>query len=150
MSISEKLSASHTLEYAFNDYSISSAAAKLGRSDIAKRYATRSLNWRNLWDAKLQCIRPRYADGRWLEKFDCAHEYPDPTAPWWDHPLYDGSSRHYSHFVPHDVAGLQPDRDPPRARQELRDRGARNVSGEPLRSVGGAERQAAQPRLAHA
>src|SRR5438477_2120165 len=106
MSLSQMRSASRTLEYAFDDYAIASAAAKLGRSDIAKRYAARSLNWRNLWDAKLQCVRPRYADGRWLEKFECAHEYPDATAPWWDHPFYEGSSRQYSTFVPHDVAGL--------------------------------------------
>src|SRR5438477_3145607 len=106
MSLSQMRSASRTLEYAFDDYAIASAAAKLGRSDVAKRFATRSLNWRNLWDAKLQCIRPRYADGRWLEKFDCGHEYPDPTAPWWDHPFYEGSSRQYSTFVPHDVGGL--------------------------------------------
>jgi predicted alpha-1,2-mannosidase len=106
MSLSEKRSASRTLEYAFDDYAIASTAAKLGRSDFAKRYAARSLNWRNLWDAKLRCIHPRYADGRWLEKFDCAHEYPDATAPWWDHPFYEGSSRQYSTFVPHDVRGL--------------------------------------------
>jgi predicted alpha-1,2-mannosidase len=106
MSLSQKRSASRTLEYAFDDYTIASAAAKLGRADVAQRYAARSVSWRNLWDTKLQCIRPRYADGRWLEKFDCGHEYPDPTAPWWDHPFYEGSSRQYSTFVPHDVGGL--------------------------------------------
>jgi predicted alpha-1,2-mannosidase len=106
MSLDQKRSASRTLEYAFDDYAIASAAAKLRRSDISRHYAARSLNWRNLWDAKLQCIHPRYANGRWLEKFDCAHEYPDATAPWWDHPFYEGSSRQYSTFVPHDVAGL--------------------------------------------
>jgi predicted alpha-1,2-mannosidase len=106
MSLDQKRSASRTLEYVFDDYAIASAAAKLGRWDIAQRYAARSRNWAKLWDAKLQCIHPRYADGRWLEKFECAHEYPDPTAPWWDHPFYEGSSRQYSTFVPHDVVGL--------------------------------------------
>jgi predicted alpha-1,2-mannosidase len=106
MSLSQTRSASRTLEYAFDDYAIASAAAKLGRSELAKRYVLRSLNWRNLWDAKLQCIRPRYADGRWLENFDCGRDYPDATAEWWDHPFYEGSSRQYSTFVPHDVAGL--------------------------------------------
>ncbi len=106
MSLSETRSASRTLEYAFDDYAIASAAAKLGRRDIAERYAARSRNWLNLWDPKLSCIRPRYSDGRWLENFDCGHEYPDATSEWWDAPFYEGSSRQYSTFVPHDVAGL--------------------------------------------
>ncbi|MBW8783095.1 MAG: GH92 family glycosyl hydrolase [Novosphingobium sp.] len=106
MSLSQTRSASRTLEYAFDDYAIASAAAKLGRRDIAKRYAARSRAWTNLWDPKLHCIHPRYADGRWLENFDCGHEYPDQTAEWWDHPFYEGSSRQYSTFVPHNVGGL--------------------------------------------
>jgi predicted alpha-1,2-mannosidase len=106
MSLSQTRSASRTLEYAYDDYAIASAAAKLGRSDIAKRYAARSRNWRNLWDAPLQCIHPRYADGRWLENFECGREYPDATSEWWDAPFYEGSSRQYSTFAPHDVAGL--------------------------------------------
>lgn len=106
MSLSQTRSASRTLEYAFDDYAIASAAARLGRTEIAKRFAARSLNWANLWDSKLGCIRPRYADGRWLENFDCGREYPDATSEWWDAPFYEGSSRQYSTFVPHDVAGL--------------------------------------------
>jgi predicted alpha-1,2-mannosidase len=106
MSLSQTRSASRTLEYAFDDYAIASAAAKLGRLDIAARYAARSRNWAKLWDPRLKCIHPRYADGRWLENFDCGHEYPDQSAEWWDHPFYEGSSRQYSTFVPHDVAGL--------------------------------------------
>jgi predicted alpha-1,2-mannosidase len=106
MSLSQTRSASRTLEYAFDDYAIASAAAKLGRGDIEKRYAARSQNWVNLWHGELKCIRPRYADGRWLENFDCGYEYPDATSEWWDAPFYEGSSRQYSTFVPHDVAGL--------------------------------------------
>ena len=106
MSLSQNRSGSRTLEYAFDDYAIASAAAKLGRSDIAKRYTTRSRNWANLWDPKLGCIHPRYADGRWLENFDCGREYPDATSEWWDAPFYEGTSRQYSTFVPHDVARL--------------------------------------------
>ena len=106
MSLSQTRSASRTLEYAFDDYAIASVAAKLGRSDVVKRYAARSRNWTRLWDTQLRCIHPRYADGRWLENFDCGHEYPDQGAEWWDHPFYEGSSRQYSTFVPHDVAGL--------------------------------------------
>lgn len=106
MSLSQTRSASRTLEYAFNDYAIAAAAAKLGRQDIARTYTLRSHNWTHLWDAKLNCIRPRYRDGRWLENFDCNREYPDATSEWWDAPFYEGSSRQYSTFAPHDVPKL--------------------------------------------
>ena len=106
MSLSQNRSASRTLEYAYDDYAIASATAKLGHTEIAQRFAKRSLSWVNLWDSKLGCIHPRYADGRWLENFDCSREYPDATSEWWDAPFYEGSSSQYSTFVPQDVAGL--------------------------------------------
>jgi len=104
MSLTKSRSASRTLEYAFDDYAIASAAAKLGRNDMATRYAARSGKWKNLWDPKLECIHPRYADGRWLENFDCAREFADATSDWWDGPFYEGSSSQYSTFVPQDVS----------------------------------------------
>jgi hypothetical protein len=106
LSLSKSRSASRTLEFAYDDYAIASAAAALGRPDIAARFAQRSTKWRNLWDPQLKCIHPRYSDGRWLENFDCGREYPDATSDWWDHPFYEGSSRQYSTFVPQDVDGL--------------------------------------------
>ena len=106
LSLLKSRSASRTLEFAYDDYAIASAAAALGRPDIAARFAQRSTKWRNLWDPQLKCIHPRYSDGRWLENFDCGREYPDATSDWWDHPFYEGSSRQYSTFVPQDVDGL--------------------------------------------
>lgn len=106
MSLSETRSASRTMEYAYDDFAISEVAAALGHKDDAERFAKRSLNWRNLWDAKTQCIRPRYSDGAWLENFVCGYRYPDSTTPWWDGPYYEGSGYQYSTYVPHDVATL--------------------------------------------
>jgi predicted alpha-1,2-mannosidase len=106
MPLSQTRSASRTLEYAFDDFAIAAAARKLGHRAIADRYARRSLGWRNLWDPESRCIRPRYADGQWLENFDCDREYPDQSMAWWDAPYYEGTARQYSTFVPHDVAGL--------------------------------------------
>lgn len=106
MTLSYDRSASRTLEYAYNDYVIALAGDVLGHREDARRLRARSAGWRALWDADLNCVRPRYADGRWLENFDCAREYPDQSAPWWDHPFYEGSSRQYSTYVPHDVNGL--------------------------------------------
>lgn len=106
VSLSETRSASRTLEYAFNDFAIANAAQVLGKPTEAARYLKRSANWKNLWDRDLGCIRPRYADGRWLENFTCEYLYPDQSAPWWSAPFYEGSSRQYSTYVPQDIPGL--------------------------------------------
>jgi predicted alpha-1,2-mannosidase len=106
MPLSETRSGSRTMDYAYNDFVAGEVALKLGHPDDAQRYATRSLGWRKLWDDHLGCIHPRYADGAWLENYSCDYTYPDSTAPWWDHPYYEGSGYQYSTFVPHDVAGL--------------------------------------------
>jgi predicted alpha-1,2-mannosidase len=106
VSLSQPRSASRTLEYAFDDYAIAGAARVLGREADSARFLARSSNWKNLWSKELGCIRPRYADGRWLEGFDCDYLYPDRSTPWWEAPFYEGSSRQYSTYVPHDPPGL--------------------------------------------
>lgn len=106
MSQNETRSASRTLEYAYNDFAIAQVAVAMGKRDEAARFGKRAGNWRNLWDDRLGCIRPRHADGSWMPEFDCNHLYPDNTTAWWDAPFYEGSSRQYSTYVPHDVAGL--------------------------------------------
>ncbi len=105
MSLSQTRSASRTLEYAADDFAIAEVARVLGKQDDANRFEQRSDNWKNLWDPALQCIHPRYADGSWLENYDCDYTYPDSTAPWWDHPYYEGSGAQYSTYVP-EVSGL--------------------------------------------
>jgi predicted alpha-1,2-mannosidase len=106
MSQTETRSASRTLEYAYDDFAIAQVATAMGKVGDAARFFQRSGNWRNLWDNGLKCIRPRYADGGWMANFDCNHLYPDNTTAWWDAPFYEGSSRQYSTYVPHDPAGL--------------------------------------------
>ncbi len=106
MSQTQTRSASRTLEYAYNDFAIAQVAVAMGKPAEAARFLGRSGNWRNLWDDALRCIRPRYADGGWMAGFDCDHLYPDNTTAWWDAPFYEGSSRQYSTYVPHDPAGL--------------------------------------------
>ena len=106
MPLDRNRSASRTLEYAYDDFAIAEVAQALGRYDEAARFLKRSGNWRNLWDARLRCIRPRYRNGDWLADFDCGHLYPDNRTAWWDAPFYEGSSQQYSTYMPHDVAGL--------------------------------------------
>jgi len=106
MSLNSERSGTRTLEYSYDDYAVAEVASSLGKQDDVQKYLARSGNWQHLWDSKLGCIRPRYANGAWLEYFDCDRVYPDHTAAWWDVPFYEGTSRQYSTFVPQDVQGL--------------------------------------------
>jgi predicted alpha-1,2-mannosidase len=106
MSLNYQRSATRTLEYAADDYSVATAAHMLGHEDEARGFLKTSANWKNLWDAKLYCIRPRYADGAFLENFDCDHLVPDGLLLWWDTPFYEGSSTQYSTYVPQDFYAL--------------------------------------------
>jgi predicted alpha-1,2-mannosidase len=106
MSLTYTRAAARTLEYAYDDFCIAEVAKALGKTEDAKKYLERSGNWAHLWDAKMRCIRPRYANGTWMENYDCDHEYPDGATEWWDAPFYEGRPIQYSTFVPQDVNGL--------------------------------------------
>lgn len=106
MSLSQTRSATRTLEYAYDDFAIGEVAKAAGHADDAARFFKRSGNWQNLWDDRLKCIHPRYADGSWLENYDCDYAYPDSTTPWWDAPFYEGSGTQYSSYVPQDPNAL--------------------------------------------
>jgi predicted alpha-1,2-mannosidase len=106
VSLSQQRSATRTLEYSADDYSVATVAHLLGHEDDAQRFLRSSANWKNLWDAKLQCIHPRYADGTLLENFDCDHLFPDNLLLWWDVPFYEGSSTQYSTYTPQDFHAL--------------------------------------------
>jgi predicted alpha-1,2-mannosidase len=106
MSLSSERSGTRTLEYSYDDYAVAEVARSVGEMSDARKYLARSANWKHLWDPALGCIRPKYANGDWLEHFDCDRPYPDRTAAWWDVPFYEGTSRQYSTFVPQDVEGL--------------------------------------------
>lgn len=70
-------SISRTLEYAYNDFSISQLAKGLGHEADYETYLARSANWRNLWLANQTSsingtdtaftgfFQPRYANGTW-------------------------------------------------------------------------------------
>lgn len=106
VSLEQPRSASRTLEYAYDDFAIGAVASQLGKTADAARYRARSANWKNLWDGRLGCIRPRYADGSWIENYSCTDEYPDRSTPWWEAPFYEGNALQYSTYIPHDIAGL--------------------------------------------
>ena len=100
--------ASVTLEYASADFAIARLAAALGDRADAARLLRSAQNWRHLLDPGTGFIRPRTADGRFLEGFD-----PDRLQPRhqnWDQAdqlgFEEGSAWQYTWMIPHNYAGL--------------------------------------------
>lgn len=91
--------ASKTLEYAFDDWTISRVAADMERKDIAKTFTQRAGNWRNAYDPKTGFMRARNSDGAFREPFD-------PSASGYGTDYTEGNAWQYSWYVPQDSAGL--------------------------------------------
>ena len=91
-------SASVTLEYAYDDWTVYKTAADAGQSDIAEQYLKRSGNWRNVFDPGTRHARPRHEDGTFKADFDLLSTHGQG--------FIEGNSLNYSFYVPHDVPGL--------------------------------------------
>lgn len=87
-----QFSASHTLEYAFSSFAMSNWARALGKSADAELFEGLSRSWEKLWDADLQLVRPRLANGEFIKNFD-------PAQPW--RGFQEGNAYQYTYYVPH-------------------------------------------------
>jgi len=90
-------SGSSTLEYALDDAALALIAGALGEEADAAMLRERSGSWRNLWDPESGFLIGRHADGT----FPGDH---DPTT--WQEYWAEGTTWHYTWFVPQDVPGL--------------------------------------------
>jgi predicted alpha-1,2-mannosidase len=90
---------SKTMEYAFDDWTISKMAAAMGHKEIAERFAKRAEDWKNVFNRQNGFVQPRYADGRWREPFDPARAGADSG-------FTEGNAWQYSWYQPQDEAGL--------------------------------------------
>jgi predicted alpha-1,2-mannosidase len=92
--------AAQTLEYAYQDWCLAQFAKALGKEEDYNLFLKRSSNWKNLFDPFVGWIRPRNADGSWLEPFT-------PTCQGGACPGFvESNSAIYTYFVPHDLPGL--------------------------------------------
>ncbi|WP_396616427.1 GH92 family glycosyl hydrolase [Lysobacter soli] len=91
--------ASKTLEYAFDDWTISRMADEMGRDDVAKQFGKRATNWQHAFDESTGFMRARKRDGSFREPFD-------PSASGYGTDYTEGNAWQYSWYVPQDVAGL--------------------------------------------
>jgi predicted alpha-1,2-mannosidase len=88
-------SASVTLEYAYDDYTIACLAKALNDTFNAAMYFNRSLNYRNLFDPSTAFIRPKKNDGSWKVPFDPLSTHGQG--------FIEGNSWNYSFYIPHDI-----------------------------------------------
>ncbi len=90
-------SGSSTLEYALDDFALATVAEALGEHEDAATFRARAGNWKNLWDPETGFLLGRREDGSFARE-------DDPTAwqPYWA----EGTTWHYTWFVPQDVPGL--------------------------------------------
>jgi predicted alpha-1,2-mannosidase len=86
-----------TLDFAYCDWCIAQVANQVGRSEDAAALMKRSQNYRHLWHKDSGFMRPRRADGSWVE----------PWNQWdWAKAYIEGGPWQHSWTVPHDVEGL--------------------------------------------
>lgn len=91
-------SASTTLEYAYDDWTIYQTALKAGNHEIAETYRKRALNYRNIFDPQIGYARPKYSNGSFKKDFDILQTYGEG--------FIEGNSLNFSFHVPHDVFGM--------------------------------------------
>jgi predicted alpha-1,2-mannosidase len=94
----DRESASKTLEYAYDDWTIARMASSMGRTDVATRFGARARNWRNVFDTKTGFVRARNSDGKFREPFDPA------VAGNGDYT--EGNAWQYSWYAPQDTAEM--------------------------------------------
>ena len=91
-------SASKTLEYAYDDYCISRMAGKMGKMEIATKYAKRAEAFNFVWDSSTGFMRARKSDGTFQAPFD-----PLSTER---QGFIEGNAWNYSFYVPQDPMKL--------------------------------------------
>ena len=90
-------SVSHTLDYAYSDFCISTCAEKLGQEELAQTYAQYSKNYQNLFDSETGYMRARDVDGNFR---------PDFSPYSWGRDYAECSAIQASLGVLHDISGL--------------------------------------------
>jgi predicted alpha-1,2-mannosidase len=88
---------SASLDYSYDDWCVAQIAKQQNQMDDYETLMARAQNYRNLWDPGVGFMRPKDADGHWIEPFD---QFA------WGGPYAEGGPWQGSWFVPHDTAGL--------------------------------------------
>ena len=90
-------SISHTLEYGFSAYATAQMAKQLGYEEDYRKLMELSDGWAKVFDDSLKLVRPRLADGSFIDNFD-------PYESW--RGFQEGNAMQYSFFVPQNPDSL--------------------------------------------
>jgi len=90
---------SNSLEYSFDDWTVSQLAKSLGNASIYEKFLERGYWWRNTIDPETGFARLKNSDGSWEEDFD-------PFRSGANHHYVEGNAWQLSFFVPQDVPAL--------------------------------------------
>ena len=90
-------SASHTLEYSYSAWAVAQWAKSLGDTENYDKLMNLSKGWERLYDTSCNFIRPKKADGKFVDNFN-------PMEVW--RGFQKGNAWQYTFYVPHDVKGL--------------------------------------------
>ena len=94
-----KAGVSKTLEYSYNDYSLSQLAKSLGDTANYRILTARSGNYKNMFDPSTKFLRGRLATGEWVKNFD-------PEYPYYEYMYREANAWQVSFYAPHDMPGL--------------------------------------------
>lgn len=97
----ENNSVSVTLEYAFDDWCLAQAAKKLGKTEDYKRFLSRALYYKNLYDSGTGFLRGKDTLGNFRKDFN-----PLNVSIWGRGDFTEGNAWHYAFFAPQDINGL--------------------------------------------
>ena len=89
----------NTLELAYDDWCIAQLARELGKEEDYRLFMKRAGNYKNLWDSQTRFMRPKKADGSWLEELNGREQEI----------VAEGSHAYYRYFDPL-LVGRRPNR----------------------------------------
>lgn len=92
---------SRTLEYAYNDFSVSQVAAALGHQEDSVKFRERSLGPYALFHPETKFFWGKTATGEWMPDHD-----PAKKVLGWTSAFYEGNAWQYRFSMPHDMQGL--------------------------------------------
>ncbi|MBK5720913.1 GH92 family glycosyl hydrolase [Dysgonomonas sp. Marseille-P4677] len=90
---------SNSLEYSFDDWTVSQLAKALGKEKDYEIFSDRGNWWRNVIDTETGYARMRYSNGEWEKDFD-------PFKSGANHHYVEGNAWQLTFFVPQDVPAL--------------------------------------------
>lgn len=89
--------AGQTLEYSYQDWSLSQLATALNKHEDAVYFKSRATNYKNVWDSSAGWMRPKNVNDKFEEPFNHLLSH---------HGFVESTAAQMTWFVPHDMQGL--------------------------------------------